>query len=378
MTSKKLSMPHNCYLILTSNCNMRCLHCYGSYGLNVPKNEMTGDEWVRVIEDLANKGVFFVNISGGEPTMHPEFEKIIKALVDNEIYFMLTTNGVFSQKIRNSILDAKDYILGIQISLDGPDYETHGFLRKDISGNSRKELFDTALNSIKTFISAKIRVSVATCLHKTNINKIDEMKKLIISIKPSNWSISTISISGRAKENHDLYVSESRLSNEYWYKLRDECKEKNILENFIDMPNILKDNESSRVYYECPAAKWFCEIYSDGTTTPCPLSRVNPPKNKIKWDNIKNMSIEQIWNNEPFEIFRSYQTRGCEGCNVKDKCDRCPPQSVQWFNDPLLPPPYCIENGENLCLKNLEGLKELLEEAKKKNNRQEYGIKEES
>ena len=77
MTSKKLSMPHNCYLILTSNCNMRCLHCYGSYGLNVPKNEMTGDEWVRVIEDLANKGVFFVNISGGEPTMHPEFEKII-------------------------------------------------------------------------------------------------------------------------------------------------------------------------------------------------------------------------------------------------------------------------------------------------------------
>ncbi len=378
MTSKKLSMPHNCYLILTSNCNMRCLHCYGSYGLNVPKNEMTGDEWVRVIEDLANKGVFFVNISGGEPTMHPEFEKIIKALVDNEIYFMLTTNGVFSQKIRNSILDAKDYILGIQISLDGPDYETHGFLRKDISGNSRKELFDTALNSIKTFISAKIRVSVATCLHKTNINKIDEMKKLIISIKPSNWSISTISISGRAKENHDLYVSESRLSNEYWYKLRDECKEKNILVNFIDMPNILKDNESSRVYYECPAAKWFCEIYSDGTTTPCPLSRVNPPKNKIKWDNIKNMSIEQIWNNEPFEIFRSYQTRGCEGCNAKDKCDRCPPQSVQWFNDPLLPPPYCIENGENLCLKNLEGLKELLEEAKKKNNRQEYGIKEES
>ena len=196
--------------------------------------------------------------------------------------------------------------MGIQISLDGPDYETHGFLRKDISGNSRKELFDTALNSIKTFISAKIRVSVATCLHKTNINKIDEMKKLIISIKPSNWSISTISISGRAKENHDLYVSESRLSNEYWYKLRDECKEKNILVNFIDMPNILKDNESSRVYYECPAAKWFCEIYSDGTTTPCPLSRVNPPKNKIKWDNIKNMSIEQIWNNEPFEIFRSY------------------------------------------------------------------------
>ena len=119
MKRKKLVIPHNCYLILTSNCNMRCLHCYGSYGVNIPKYELTGDEWINVIEDLSKNGVFFVNISGGEPTMHPDFIKIINALVKNEIYFMITTNGVFNKKIKNAILNAKDYILGIQISLDG-------------------------------------------------------------------------------------------------------------------------------------------------------------------------------------------------------------------------------------------------------------------
>ena len=371
-----LKIPHNCYLILTSKCNMRCKHCYGSYGNNIPEKELTGDEWIKVIEDLTKNGVFFVNISGGEPTTHPDFIKIIDALIKNEIYFMLTTNGVFSDKILKSILKAKDYILGIQISLDGADWITHGYLRKNIHGKSEKILFDKAVNSIKAFTSANIRTSIATCIHPKNIHKIDELKNLVITLKPCNWSLSTISISGRAKENSEIFVSESKLSNKYWLDLQKECANNNIMVNFIDMPNLIKETSSSMIYYECPAAKWFCEINSNGITTPCPLARVNPPKKAIKWDNITKKTLKEIWNGKPFNIFRSYQNRGCDGCKAKSKCDRCPPQSIQWFDDPLMPTPYCIENGEQLGLCRLEELKRKLEEAKQKNNREEYGIKE--
>lgn len=376
MNKVKLSVPHNCYLILTANCNMRCLHCYGSYGCDIPKNELSGEEWINVIKDLSSNGIFFVNISGGEPTVHKDFTKIIESLVKNEMYFMLTTNGLFNNKIKQAIIDAKDYVLGIQISLDGPDWLSHGYLRKDCNGNSSKDIFDTTLNNIVDLIGENIRVSIATCLHKENIRKIDELKKLILKIKPSNWSLSTISISGRARENDYLYISESTLPNSCWLKLKNDCLEKNIEVNFIDMPNILKDNESSKIYYECPAAKWFCEIYSDGSTTPCPLSRVNTFDRNIKWDNIREMDIKRIWDGIPFNSFREYQKIGCEGCTAIDKCDRCPPQSIQWFNDPLMPPPYCIENGKNLCLKDLDKLKRKLEIAKKKNGRYDYGIKE--
>ncbi len=376
MKSKVLKVPHNCYLILTANCNMRCLHCYGSYGVDVPKKELSGEEWSSILKDLSNAGIFFVNISGGEPTMHKDFVKILESLKENEMYFMLTTNGVFSDKIRNEILKVKDYILGIQISLDGPDWETHGFLRKDIMGNSRKEFFDRALNSIKIFIQNGIRVSIATCLHTSNIEKMDKMKDLIIKLKPSNWSISTISISGRAKKRENLYVSEAFYPNEFWKQLKLCCEKKGIDVTFVDMPNVLKENNDSKIYYECPAAKWFCEIYSDGITTPCPLSRVNVIDKNLKWDNICNSNIKKIWNGLPFNVFRKFQNLGCDGCNAKSKCDRCPPQSVQWFNDPLLPPPYCIENGKKLELCHLKELKDKLEEAKKVNNREEYGIKE--
>lgn len=187
--------------------------------------------------------------------------------------------------------------------------------------------------------------------------------------------MSTISISGRARENEDLFVSESRLSTDYWKKLKKNCENNEISVSFIDMPNLVKENKNSRIYYECPAAKWFCEINSDGLTTPCPLARVNFHKKDNFWDNIREKSIEEIWNGSAFEEFRKYQTIGCDGCNAKDKCDRCPPQSIQWFDDPLMPTPYCIDNGEMLCLKNLKKLRSKLEEAKKKYKREEYGIR---
>jgi MoaA/NifB/PqqE/SkfB family radical SAM enzyme len=373
---KYLKIPHNCYIILTANCNMRCKHCYGNYGINVPQKELSGAEWIKIIEDLSKKGVFFVNISGGEPTVHPDFEMIIKALVKNQIYFMLTTNGVFSEKILNSIINAKDYILGIQVSLDGPDWSSHGYLRRDLNGNSSEVLFKRAFNSIKKFRLNNIRVSVASCIHKENIDKMDKFKEIIFELSPNNWSLSTISISGRAINYDNLFVSEAKLTNDYWQKLKNECEDHQITIDFIDMPNILKHDKKSKIYYECPAAKWFCEINSDGMTTPCPLARVNPPKRDIIWDNIKNKSIEEIWNGDSFNNFRWYQNNGCEGCNVKDKCDRCPPQSVQWFNDPLMPTPYCILNGKSLELNNLYKLKKKLDLAKTKNNRKEYEIKE--
>lgn len=290
---------------------------------------------------------------------------------------MLTTNGVFNKKILESIKQAKDYILGVQISLDGSDWESHGYLRKDINGKSNINIFKTTLFSIKEIIKCGIRTSIATCIHQNNINKLNDLKSLIISLHPNNWSLSTISISGRAKESEELFVSESKLSNEYWHNLKEECEKNKISVSFVDMPNLVKENPNAKIYYECPASKWFCEINSDGLTTPCPLARVNPPKEGIEWDNIKEKDIEDIWNGKPFTTFRKYQNIGCDGCNAKDKCDRCPPQSVQWFSDPLMPTPYCVSNGEKLCLKNLKELTKKLEQAKKKHNREDYGIKEE-
>ncbi len=359
--NEKLLVPHDCYIILTEKCNLRCKHCYGSFGEENSK-ELTGNDWDRVIKDLKLEGVFYLNISGGEPTMHPDFEQIVDSLIENKMYFIITTNGILSKNKLNKILEAKDYLIGIKISLDGYDYESHCYLRRSINGRVNKSVFDQTLKTIYTIIDNHIPLTIATCLHKKNVYNFDKLKKLILEIKPNSWFISTISTNGRSAENKDIYVSDSEIDANYWKKLKKELLRKNIYVNYIDMDYANSTKTDSNFYYTCPASKTFCEISSEGLVSPCPLARVNIPDCIIKFDNIKEKSIKDIWNGDAFDKFRNFMKHGCDGCVCRDKCDRCIPQSFEWFNDSTAPTPFCVKNGDKLGLKNNDKWLKMLEE----------------
>jgi radical SAM protein with 4Fe4S-binding SPASM domain len=66
-------------LELTHRCNLACVHCY----VNLPANdrgaqrrELTTEEWFRVIEQVADAGTLWLTLTGGEPTLRPDFAEI--------------------------------------------------------------------------------------------------------------------------------------------------------------------------------------------------------------------------------------------------------------------------------------------------------------
>jgi len=367
-----VSVPRDCYIILTARCNQRCLHCYGNYGVSVPKNELTGKEWDKVFKNLVDNKVFYINISGGEPTTHPDFIEIMESIKKYKLHFIITTNAIFNNNILNSIISVKDYLIGIKISLDGPDFNSHGFIRRNIRKQISKSDFDRTINNINELKKNNIPFTIASCIHKHNINKFNKFLELILELKPISWFISTISVSGRSKDNLDIFASDSEISIETWSNIKKVCEENNIFVNFIDMPFASKTKVEEKFYYQCPAARVFCEINSDGLVTPCPLSRVSIPQEIIKFDNIKDKNIKEIWNGKEFNKFLELSKIGCYGCNLKDKCDRCIPQSIDWFNDPTMPPPYCIKNGKILGLDNLNELNNCLIKKMNEYSRENY------
>ena len=172
ISSEMYVAPYSCYINLTSKCNLRCKHCFGSY--SVPhKNELSLDEWKKVIDDLVKTKVFFVNLSGGEVTQSLFFKEFISYLTKKGMHFILTTNGIFSKNIRDFIIKNKEYLIGVKISLDGPDSESHGFIRRDAKGNYNSKLFDITLENIFFFRDKGIPITIATVLHKENIKRID-------------------------------------------------------------------------------------------------------------------------------------------------------------------------------------------------------------
>ncbi len=357
---KQVKVPHDCYIILTSRCNQRCLHCYGNYGMGVPSAELTGAEWDKVFGDLVQNNIFYVNISGGEPTVHPDFLEIINYLKKHKLHFIITTNGIFNKKVLKALVEVKDLLIGIKVSLDGPDYISNGYIRRDLREKINESQYNIALENIEKLRANDINFTIATCIHRGNVNKIDEMLSLVLSLSPVSWYISTISTSGRSFENLDILVSDSEIKKKKWDYIKKVCGKNNIFVNYIDMPFASATKEKSKFYYECPAARSFCEINSDGLVTPCPLARVNIPSKLIKFENIRNKSIKDIWGGKAFQKFLKLSAEGCKGCEVKDTCDRCIPQSILWFDDPTLPPPHCIQNGGDLGLVNIKDLRSLL------------------
>jgi MoaA/NifB/PqqE/SkfB family radical SAM enzyme len=357
ITNEVYASPYSCYINLTSKCNLRCKHCFGSYSKEL-ENELSLEEWKKVIDDLIDNKVFYVVISGGEVTQSPFFKEFIEYLVKKGMYFILTTNGVFSNNIRDFILKHKDYLISLKFSLDGPDRNSHGFLRLDARGEFNPKMFDITIENILFFKKHNIPISIATMLHKKNIKLLKEFEELIKKINPTNWFISPIIPIGMGEANSFVSEFYEYFDNEVWENIKKEGKEKKIDVKLIDMP--VKMEKRGLSAYSCAAAINFCEIHSDGTVSPCTLSRVIIPSEEMKFENIRDKSLKEIWEGKIFNEFRDYMDAGCEGCKMLDKCNKCVAQSFKYFKNGKSPTPFCVKSGEALGLNKYEEYKEKL------------------
>ena len=83
---------------VTDRCNFRCLYCMPVAGLQwLPKSEILSyEEIARVVSELAPLGLRRIRITGGEPTLRPELDKLVamvRAIPEIED-ISLSTNGV--------------------------------------------------------------------------------------------------------------------------------------------------------------------------------------------------------------------------------------------------------------------------------------------
>ncbi|GIH25114.1 hypothetical protein Aph01nite_34240 [Acrocarpospora phusangensis] len=78
-------------LELTGRCQLACVHCYADSGPTVSHGSMTGDDWCHLISDAAALGAR-VQFIGGEPTLHPEFARILAHTVEVGVPVEVFTN----------------------------------------------------------------------------------------------------------------------------------------------------------------------------------------------------------------------------------------------------------------------------------------------
>ncbi|WP_051717269.1 radical SAM/SPASM domain-containing protein [Streptomyces megasporus] len=79
-------------LEITGRCQLACTHCYAQSGPTGDHGTMTADDWLSVIDQAADLGVTEVQFIGGEPTLHPDFTKLLDHAIDRGLRVQVFSN----------------------------------------------------------------------------------------------------------------------------------------------------------------------------------------------------------------------------------------------------------------------------------------------
>src|SRR6202166_3404462 len=122
----RLGIPLSVQLDLTYRCNERCVHCYLDHD---DHGEMTTAEITSLLDQLAEAGVFFLTMSGGEILMRKDFFEILEYARALRFCVKLKTNAVLIRERQAERIRSLD-VHSIQISIYSHRPEIHDAITK--------------------------------------------------------------------------------------------------------------------------------------------------------------------------------------------------------------------------------------------------------
>lgn len=313
----------NLYIELTSSCNLRCKHCYNASGAS--EKELPLKLLKEVICQAREGGVKFISLSGGEPLLYGKIWELMDYLNDMDMFFLLITNGTLLG--RDVIQKLIKYHCNIQVSLDGPDSDTHDAVRG--VGN-----FERAVSNIKELQKSGFEGNVVIKgvltdnLTEQSIQKYRLLAEEIGAVKVEyGW----LNRTGRGKENYgDLFIGEDRIA-EYIDTLhRNQYKDERL-----EIADIGYTDKCPLVSIEENPLEVSPKITYDGNVFPCQMF----VDDEFALGNIyKQTLIECIQGERLLKLLELLSLRrefmpACQHCVYKIHCLRgCPALGVNQGN----------------------------------------------
>ena len=106
-------------LMITKQCNLHCSYCFANEFVNKQKDIMSFENFMKCMKFLSYNPKERIGLIGGEPTTHPELDKILAAIIDSPFRSAcLFTNGILLDQFINELRNARFQIL---INLNSPE-----------------------------------------------------------------------------------------------------------------------------------------------------------------------------------------------------------------------------------------------------------------
>ena len=323
-------LPHRYVFILTNLCNLACTFCFQERKKRADR--MSTEDWLELLKQIPNDSR--VTLTGGEPLVYKDFEKIFVEANKKCQTNMITNGLLINDKFIDLFLGEKNFInLGISI---------------DNIGNTNRDFkagkWEILVNNIKKFrdkrdaIKGKTVINIkSVVLDETIPNLFDIHKFCVEELGSDTHDLqllkgAEIQYADFMFDYHDIHkeykahkyedfkelINQLNLIREYNIKNNSKCflhpniinlnSDKEILEN--DFGHLNNEDHNSNLFAKCLSPWTSVHINVDGNLFPCMA---------VSMGNVKNTPLKEIIFSEKFESFKKI----IDEKNTINGCNRC-------------------------------------------------------
>lgn len=275
---------------ITLRCNLSCLHC-GSRASESRANELSTEEALDLVRQLAEVGIDEVALIGGEAFLRRDWLEIAAAITKRGMICTMVTGGYgITEKL--AVKMRKAGIVQCSVSVDGTE-ETHDHLR------GRKGSWKACFQSIKYLNNAGIITTCNTQINRLSSPELFQIYDLIHSAGVKAWQIQMTVPMGNAADNWEILLQPFELLELYprLAELAVQAKKDDIwlipgnnVGYFGPYERLLRGGKEWTFWSGCKAGLNSLGIEADGVIKGCP----SLPTKAYTGGNIREKSLREI------------------------------------------------------------------------------------
>lgn len=331
---------------LTRSCNLACSHCRASAELGPYPGELTTQEALRVMDEIAAVGKPVIILTGGEPLLRADVFDLARHGTGKGLRMVMATNGTLLSDAIVQEMKASG-IQRVSISLDGPDAGTHDAFRR-VRGS-----FDGSLRGIDLLKKGGIEFQINTTVTRVNLPLVADILNLAVRLGAVAHHIFLLVPTGRGKDLQDQEISslDYEKTLHWFYRQRDQVPlqlKATCAPHYYRILRQEAKKEGKKITPKeygldamtrgCLGGISFCFISHVGQVQPCGYL-------ELGCGNVKEEPFREIWDHS--DIFRNLRNtdgyRGkCGRCEFRKVCGGCRARAHEISGDYMDEEPFCL------------------------------------
>ncbi len=206
--------PEAMHVEVTTVCNLHCYFCYRKSGPGKSEIRLPTDSLLNILGQLSDTGLRVVELTGGEPLLHPDFNVIADFCGKTFPLTSILTNGTLvNEAFVTRMIPLRDRV-AFNISLESHRPEEHD-RRSGVEGSCQK-----TVEAIRQLAKHDFMIRVAMAVDRANWNDVEPTLRLAKDLGATAFTYSAIMPFGRAASSlgfWDLDIKDVSEKEKYLY-----------------------------------------------------------------------------------------------------------------------------------------------------------------